>query len=152
VTDSSSSSSSSSSSTPARSRKATSLGRRFWLPWREGPAARHTGPLVVSLTDFRAHHARDLPSVYLAGLRLREGWYAMPGAIGLWLWGQPLQRRGGSLTIWESNDDLRRFVSLPAHVAIMRRYRDRGTIASDTWEMNRFEASLVRERAEARLG
>ena len=130
----------------------TPIGRRFWLPWREGPVARHTGSVIVSLTDFTAHRARDLPGIYLAGLRLREGWYAMPGAIGLWLWSQPLQRRGGSLTVWESNDDLRRFVSLPAHVAIMRRYRDRGTIESDTWEMEGFETSLVRARAEVHLG
>lgn len=136
---------------PARSLASTPLGRRLWLPWREGPAARHAGPVVVSLTDFRSGHAADLPGVYLAGLRLREGWYAMPGAIGLWLWGQPLQRRGGSLTVWESKEDLRRFVSLPAHVAIMRRYRDRGTIASDTWELERFAGSAVREAAEARL-
>ena len=142
----------SSSTLPTRSLPATPIGRRFWLGWREGPAARHTGPVLVSLTDFRAHRARDLPGIYLAGLRLREGWYAMPGAIGLWLWGQPLQRRGGSLTVWESNDDLRRFISLPAHVAIMRRYRDRGTIASDTWELDRFETSLVRAHAEVRLG
>jgi hypothetical protein len=137
----------------SRSLTATPIARRFWLPWREGPvASRHTGSVIVSLTDFTAHRARDLPGIYLAGLRLREGWYAMPGAIGLWLWGQPRQRRGGSLTVWEAKDDLLRFVSLPAHVAIMRRYRDRGTIASDTWEMDRFEASLVREGAEARLG
>ena len=136
---------------PARSLASTSLGRRLWLPWREGPAARHTGPVVVSLTDFSANRARDLPWVYVAGLRLREGWYAMPGALGLWLWGQPLQRRGGSLTVWESKEHLRRFVSLPAHVAIMRRYRDRGTIASDTWELERFADAVVREAAEARL-
>jgi heme-degrading monooxygenase HmoA len=135
-----------------RTLAATPLKRRLWLPWREGPAASsHTGSVVVSLTDFSAHRARELPGIYLAGLRLREGWYAMPGAIGLWLWGQPLQLRGGSLTVWESNDDLRHFVSLPAHVAIMRRYRDRGTITSDTWEMERFEAFQVRERAEAHL-
>jgi hypothetical protein len=136
---------------PARPLASTPLGRRFWLPLREGPAARHTGPVVVSLTDFRSSHTSDLPGVYLAGLRLREGWYAMPGALGLWLWGQPLQRRGGSLTVWERKDDLRRFVSLPAHVAIMRRYRDRGTIASDTWEMDRFADCAVKEAAEARL-
>ncbi len=134
-----------------RSLTATSVGRRFWLPWREGPASRHDGAVVVSLTDFTAHRARDLPSIYLAGLRLREGWYAMPGAIGLWLWGQPLQRRGGSLTVWESQEDLRRFVSLPVHVAIMRRYRERGTIEADTWEMERFAASPVRANAETRL-
>jgi heme-degrading monooxygenase HmoA len=138
---------------PARTLAPGPLTRRYWLPWREGPAApRHTGPVTISLTDFKAHHARDLPRVYLAGLRLREGWYAMPGAIGLWLWGQPLQRRGGSLTVWESAEDLRRFVSLPAHVAIMRRYRDRGTITSETWEIERFDGALVKEAAQARLG
>jgi hypothetical protein len=135
-----------------RSLSGTPIGRRFWLPWREGPTSRHAGAVVVSLTDFRAHRARDLPAIYLAGLRLREGWYAMPGAVGLWLWGQPLEKRGGSLTAWTSKEDLRHFVSLPAHVAIMRRYRDRGTIESDTWEMDGFTASLVRECAEGRLG
>jgi heme-degrading monooxygenase HmoA len=132
---------------------AKALARRWWLPGREGPAAgSHTGPVTVSLTDFKAHRARELPGIYLAGLRLSEGWYAMPGAIGLWLWAQPLNRRNGSLTIWESTEDLRRFVALPAHVAIMRRYRDRGTITSDTWEMERFDSALVKEAAQARLG
>lgn len=131
--------------------RAKSIGRRLWLPWRAGSASDHDGPVVVSLTDFRAHRASDLPGIYITGLRLREGWYAMPGAVGLWLWGQPLERRGGSLTIWESKDDLRRFVSLPAHLAIMRRYRDRGTIESDTWKMDRFAVAPVRERAEEGL-
>jgi hypothetical protein len=126
-------------------------GGRGWLSWREGPAAGHDGPVVVSLTDFTAARARDLPAIYLAGLRLREGWYAMPGAVGLWLWGQPLARRGGSLTVWTSKDHLRSFVSLPAHVAIMRHYRSRGTIESDTWEAQRFSAAAIRETAEARL-
>lgn len=130
---------------------ATLLTRRVWLPWREGPAARHDGPVVVSLTDFTATRVRDLPGIYLAGLRLREGWYALPGAVGLWLWGRPLERRGGSLTVWASKEDLRRFVSLPAHVAIMRRYRERGTIRAYTWETDRFTVSPIREWANAHL-
>jgi hypothetical protein len=39
-----------------------------------------------------------------------------------------------------------------AVVAIMRRYRDRGAITSETWEMERFDGALVREAAQARLG
>ena len=137
---------------PRQSLTVTARGRRVWLPWREGPAAGHDGAIVVSLTDFRAWRPRDLPGIYVAGLRLRAGWYAMPGAIGMWLWGQPLEHRGGSLTIWQSREDLRRFVGLPAHVAIMRRYRDRGAIEADTWELDRIDVAAAIERAEAQLG
>jgi hypothetical protein len=128
------------------------LRRPRWLPWQEGPEARHQGPATVSLTEFRATHVRDLPAIYLAGLRLREGWYAMPGAVGMWLWGDPLQLRGGSLTVWREKADLQRFVALPAHVAIMRRYRKRGHIESATWELEHCQPAQIRAAAAARLG
>jgi hypothetical protein len=128
------------------------LRRALWLPWRAGPHADHDGEVVVSLTEFRAAHARDLPAIYLAGLRLREGWYAMSGAIGMWLWGDPLQLRGGALTVWREHSDLRRFIALPAHVAIMRRYRDRGRIEADTWRLERCEPAQIKQQAAARLG
>jgi heme-degrading monooxygenase HmoA len=73
----------------------------------------------------------------------------MPGAIGLWLWGQPLTRgRGGSVSVWESEADLRRFVALPAHLAIMRKYRALGTLNSTTWQMDRFAPPAARAAAE----
>lgn len=124
----------------------------FWLPWRPGPASEGDGAVVVSLTDFRAHRLRDLPGIYWSGLRLREGWYAMPGAIGLWLWGRPLERgRGGSVSVWQSEADLHRFVALPAHVAIMRKYRALGTLKSATWNMDRFNLSAARAAAQRRI-
>jgi hypothetical protein len=120
-----------------------------WLPWRPGPAVSGEGPAMISVTDFRARRPWDLPHIYWTGLRLREGWYAMPGAIGLWLWGQPLARgRGGSVSVWESEADLRRFVALPAHLAIMRKYRTLGTLKSTTWQIDRFTRSEAREAAE----
>jgi hypothetical protein len=123
-----------------------------WLPWRPGPVFSGKGSAVVSVTDFRARRSRDLPHVYWTGLRLREGWYAMPGAIGLWLWGQPLTRgRGGSVSVWESEADLRRFVALPAHLAIIRKYRALGTLNSTTWQMDRFAPSAARAAAEQRI-
>jgi heme-degrading monooxygenase HmoA len=134
-----------------RSPSAAGAKLAAWLPWQPGPASErdHERAAVVSVTDFRAHQARDLPRIYLSGLRLREGWYAMPGAIGLWLWSEPLNKgRGGSVSIWESEADLRRFVALPAHVAIMRRYRTLGTLRSTTWQMERFTRSAAREAAE----
>jgi hypothetical protein len=128
------------------------LRRPRWLPWREGPEAGHDGEVIVSLTEFHAAHARDMPAIYLAGLRLREGWYAMPGAVGMSLWGDPLGLRGGSLTVWREQADLRAFVGLPAHVAIMRRYRERGRIESATWELERCEPGCLKAEAVARLG
>jgi len=122
--------------------------RPFWLPWRPGPVPVEGQPVVVSLTDFRAGHARHLTGIYARGLRLREGWYALPGAVGMWLWALPLAAgRGGSVSVWESDDALRAFVRLPAHVEIMRRYRDLGTLRSHTWSMAPFDSNAVRQTA-----
>jgi hypothetical protein len=126
-------------------------GRRLWLPWRAGPASAEQGPVIVSLTDFTSNRQREWPGIYLTGLRLREGWYAMPGAVGLWLWGQPLAGHGGSLSVWQSEADLRRFVALPWHLAIMRHYRTRGSVESATWTMDYFDPTAARLEAERRL-
>lgn len=60
--------------------------------------ARRGGATDLRSGDRRSSAAASPRScaVYLTGLRLREGWYAMPGAVGMWLWGQPLAGRGGS--------------------------------------------------------
>jgi hypothetical protein len=124
-------------------------------PCAPGPDAGSGGPVVVSVTDFAAARWRHIPGVVLTGLRLRMGWYAMPGAIGLWLWSLPARRRSGSISVWTDEADLRRFVTLPEHVAIMRRNRDRGTVRATTWRSERFAAadvlsSAMRWIAEAR--
>jgi hypothetical protein len=104
-----------------------------------GPVPRTDGPVVVSFTEFTARRFRDLPGIAWAGLGLRRGWWAMPGAIGVVLYVDVRARRGGSLSVWATEEDLRRFVALPRHVAIMRRYRQRVAVRATTW------------RAEARL-
>jgi hypothetical protein len=106
-----------------------------------------TSSVVVSVTDFASHRRRDLAGVALVGLRLRMGWYAMPGAVGLWLWSLPLQARSGSISVWTSEDDLRRFVGLPLHVEVMRRNARRGTVRATTWNAEEFVSSEVLGRA-----
>ena len=101
----------------------------------------------MSVTDFRPDHLRDAPRVAIAGLRLRMGWYAMRGAVGMLLWSLPLARRSGSISVWTSEDALRGFVGLPAHVAIMRRYRKRGTLRATTWTVADFDHGDVLRRA-----
>jgi hypothetical protein len=112
-------------------------------PWAPGPAAATTAGVVVSVTDFAVTRWRDVPRVASAGLRLRMGWYAMEGAVGLWLWSIPLQRRSGSISVWTGEEHLRRFVALPAHVAIMRRHRGDGSLESTDWRAERFLAQDV---------
>ncbi|MFF4618858.1 hypothetical protein [Nonomuraea jabiensis] len=87
--------------------------------WTPGPAAGATGSVLVSVTDFRTGRLRDLPGVYQAGLTLRRAWPDLPGAVGMWLWTQPLEGRCGSVSIWQDEGSL-----------VPVRRRDPGTVTS----------------------
>ncbi len=102
---------------------------------------------MVSVTEFLAHRRKELPGIAVKGLQLRTGWYAMPGAVGMWLWSLPARSRGGSISVWASEGDLERFIALPRHVAIMQRYGNRGTVRSTMWKAETFEPQSVIERA-----
>ncbi len=117
-----------------------------------GPRAADEVPVVVSVTEYASRHRLDLPTVAAKGLRMRTGWYAMPGAVGLWLWALPAALRSGSISVWDSEESLERFINLPHHVDIMRRYGPRGTVRSGTWTMERFEPATVLERARNWIG
>jgi hypothetical protein len=103
------------------------------LPLVSGPVARHDGPVVVSLTEFTARRTRDLPAIARDGLALAQGWWALEGAIGMTLYLDVRTRSGGSLSLWRGEADLRRFVALPRHVAIIRRHRGRVAVRAATW-------------------
>ena len=119
--------------------------------WVTGPFTADDAPVFVSVTDFHVVRARDLPVVWIEGLRLRRAWPTMPGAVGMWLWAQPLRKRSGSVSVWRSEDDLRSFVRWPRHVAIMRRYRDAGELASFSWLAERFDSDEIWGAARRRL-
>ncbi|MFC4472364.1 hypothetical protein ACFPH6_49190 [Streptomyces xiangluensis] len=109
-------------------------------PWQPGPLAdTRDGPAVVSVTDFTADSFRQSWSVARAGLRLRRTWPATPGAIGLWLWADPVRRRSGSVSVWTDNERLGEFIGRPDHVRIMRAHRGRGVLRSTAWETERFD-------------
>jgi hypothetical protein len=118
--------------------------------WTEGPSGAD-GSVLVSVTDFEVLDLRDRIGAWVQGIRLRRAWPSMPGAIGLWLWVKPLSRRSGSVSVWRSEEDLRRFVGWPRHVAIMRRYRGAGELSSATWWAERFDARQIWAAAERRL-
>jgi hypothetical protein len=118
---------------------------------RRGPVPRTDGPVVVSLTEFTARRFRDLPGIARAGIGLRRGWWAMPGAIGVVLYVDPARRTGGSLTVWETEADLRRFVALPRHLAIVRAYRGRVRVRSATWTTEAFDLDAAWASRHERL-
>jgi len=53
--------------------------------------------------------------------------------------------------VWTDRAALRRWVGLPLHVTIMRRYRPLGTNRSALWDVEQFDRDAVRAEAERRL-
>lgn len=130
----------------------TALGQPVVTGWMPGPVNPAGRQVVVSVTDFASKQRRALPGIAYRGMRMREGWYAMPGAVGLWLWSLPVAGRSGSISVWESAEALQQFIVLPRHLNIMDRYRDRGDVRSTTWEADGFDSAETLQRAYAWIG
>lgn len=79
------------------------------------------------------------------------GWYGLPGAIGLYLWIDLPKRCVGSLSVWTNETDLQRWVGLPRHVQVMRRYKPRGTARSAQWSCEAFDRLAILNEAKRRL-
>jgi hypothetical protein len=107
--------------------------------------------VLVSLTEFKAHAWRDLPSMAWIALGLRAGWYGLPGAVGLYLWTDVPRRCVGSLSVWTDGADLERWIGLPRHVQVMRRYSPRGTARSTKWTCETFDRSAILAEGTRRL-
>jgi hypothetical protein len=111
--------------------------------WIAGPAADQPGPLVAALTDFRMNRILYLPGIHRRGQSLSRLWPSLPGSVGMWLWVDLATRRVGSLSVWHDERDLQEFVRLPAHVRIMREYRQRGTLRSRTWQIDALDRTAL---------
>jgi hypothetical protein len=111
--------------------------------WRGGPASAEPDHVLVSFTEFKPQRVRDLVPIYLAARRLTRECTRIKGCVGVTTYWRPRPWSGGSLTAWESRDALRDFITLPYHVQIMRRYRNRGAIRATTWWTTTFDVSLA---------
>jgi|SRR5215203_6045460 len=120
------------------------------VPWKAGTAV-DTGPVLVSLTSYTADRHVDLPGIYRAALGLRRAWPQMDGAVGLLLWSQPAARRAGSVSVWRSTEDLMGFVRWAPHLEVMRRYRERGSLVSESWHSEGRDPSQLWREAKLRL-
>ncbi|MFD7812253.1 hypothetical protein ACFV6E_04770 [Streptomyces sp. NPDC059785] len=119
--------------------------------WTPGEVPVHDVPVLVSVTDFRLDRLRDLPGVHREARRLAAHWPELAGAYGMWLWAVPTARRCGAVAVWRDTAALHGFVGLPAHTAVMRAYRGRGTLRSTTWHADVFDPDAVWARARAEL-
>ena len=109
-------------------------------PWKPGPVVNPTDTVLVSLTDFHIDGYRDLVRVMRTALRIQRGWDRRDGSLGLALWVQPLRKRLGSLSAWESEQHYRRWVSSSEHMHVVRRHRGHmQNLSSATWETETFD-------------
>lgn len=112
---------------------------RVRTSWKRGPAAEAAGPFLVSYTEFTPDTLRDVPGIYRAAQRLRREIVELEGAVGVTVYWQLFRGRGGSVSAWEDESALRRFVSLPFHVETMRAHRPRGSLRAIDWTADSFE-------------
>ena len=121
-------------------------------PWRRGRVAEARGPVVVSATRFTYKRFRDLPAVSGHALRLLRGWRGRPGSLGVFVGGQPWRRVTYSVSVWESEQDLRRFLHAPDHAPLIRDFRPRlEASVSAKWEADGLEHSGLWREAMRRL-
>jgi hypothetical protein len=107
--------------------------------WKRGPAADSDGPFLVSYTEFTPKTLRDVPRIHRTAERLRREIAELDGAIGVTTYWQLFRGRVGSLSVWEDEAALRRFVALPFHLETMRAFRDRGSLRSIEWRAGSFD-------------
>ncbi|MEV5652451.1 hypothetical protein AB0L57_29740 [Nocardia sp. NPDC052254] len=102
--------------------------------WKPGPARDAEGPFMISLTQFTTTHIADIPDIWRASERLGNQLAQIEGAVGVLTYIRPMRRQVGSLSIWTDQRGLSKFIGLPYHVEIMRKYKTRGLpIRSATW-------------------
>jgi hypothetical protein len=105
------------------------------LPWKPGPAP--TSPAVVAVTRTDFARFRDMPRASILALRLRRALPRTEGAIGLVLAMEPpWRRRSWSISAWSTPEELRAFLTSPEHLAIVRQFRDKVTVRSETWTVS----------------
>jgi hypothetical protein len=111
--------------------------------WQPGPETPSGAPLLVTVTDFTARGYGQAAAVALAGFRLRRTWPETPGAVGMWLWADPVRRRCGAVSVWADERGLKEFVGRPDHVRIVRAHHGRGELRSTRREFAAFEERAV---------
>src|SRR3974377_103974 len=118
--------------------------------WKRGPSFGIEGPVVVSVGELTLSSVGALPSVSRAALRLRRSWTDMEGAVGLAFDGQLTKLRAWAISVWESETDLQRFLTSPAHLAVQKAHRSSVHGRSlGTWTVDHFDRARVEQEGRS---
>jgi hypothetical protein len=121
-------------------------------PWKTGPVSPESGPVVVSATRFLYRRWRYMPRVWLNGWRLRRRWGARQGGVGLFTAVEGRRPVTYSMSVWATEDELRRFLRAPEHVKLMREFKSRLTASTSVvWEMEEFTPEAAWRQGMQRL-
>lgn len=120
--------------------------------WKPGPIPDHGGVVLVSATRFTFSRLRDMPRILYTGMALGRRWHLLEGAIGVSLGADLLRRTTYTISVWQSEADLRGFLTSPEHLRLMRDYRSRVTgSAAAIWTVDGFRLGQAWKEAPARL-
>lgn len=129
----------------------TEDGVELRTAWQPGPGSKPDGPVLVSFTAFRVRGFRHLFPVIRTATAIHREWGTRRGSLGLALWVRPLDRRLGSLSAWEREEDLERWIGSDDHGDAVRANKAHmWNIASASWETDRFVLTDAWEEAERR--
>jgi len=96
------------------------------VPWKSTPTQLgDSDTVVVQVSRLELEHLRDVPGFLLTALRMRRWVLQTEGAIGVSLIAHPLKRTFWTLSAWQDEDAIARFVACAPHRATMTRYRAR---------------------------
>jgi hypothetical protein len=123
----------------------------FNVMWKDCGHDCGAGPVYVSMNDYLIHRLRDIPRVALEGMRLRQRWPRVEGALGMWMASFRFGRRQVSVSVWRSREVLRRFVQSQDHLRIMHAFKDAGVLYTNAWTSERLDAAAIWQQAAERL-
>lgn len=99
---------------------------------------------MISMTQYTTTQVTDVPAIWRASERLGDQLAMIDGAVGVLTYFRPAHRQVGSLSIWADDRGLAKFMGLPYHVEIMRKYRPRGLpIRSAKWWTEEFRIGVA---------
>ena len=127
---------------------------RVYQPWYSGTTHGTPGPHLLSVNEYRPHRLLDVVAITRIGAELRHQVLAMPESVGIVTSYQPYGRITYSLSLWTSEEALRRFTISRDHRQVMRDYRSRGYLRHIHWwgEHDSVGASMTEARRRLDAG
>ena len=118
------------------------------LPWTSSRTPEPDGEYLVLLTFLPLRRFRTLPAFFRLILAVQRQLAGTAGLVGYTLRARPLSRRFWTLSVWDSEDVLKRFVVAQPHRDTMRKLRGKmGETSFTRWAVSGSDLPLSWEDA-----